>query len=93
MTKIEQLVAAVKLANPELTEDSILEDLLAREFIYRGYVIDESIELEPNVGTAEPARLVKNWVVLKDGRPVFQSEIEAEAIDYRNRRLREDAAR
>jgi hypothetical protein len=91
MTKIEQLVAAVKLANPESTEDEILEDLLARRLICRGYVVDESIELEPNVATG-PARLVKNWVVLRDGRPVFRSEIELEAIDYRDRQLREDAA-
>jgi hypothetical protein len=65
MTKIEQLVAAVKLEHPERSEDEILADLLERGLIHKGYVIDESVELESNVGRPQPARLVKKWVVLK----------------------------
>jgi hypothetical protein len=69
MTKIEQLVAAVKLERPERSEDEILADLLERGLIHKGYVIDESIELESNVGRPQPARLVKKWVVLRRAGP------------------------
>jgi hypothetical protein len=82
MTKVEQLIAEVKREYPERSEDEILADLLARGAIHRGYVIDESTELESNHGTPEPARLVKTWVVLKDGRPEFRSQIEQEAIAF-----------
>jgi hypothetical protein len=85
MTKIEQLIAAVKLAHPERTEDEILADLLERGMVHRGYVIDESTELESNEGEPLPARLVKKWVVLKDGRPEFRAYTEQEAIGYRDR--------
>jgi hypothetical protein len=37
-----------------------------------------------------PAKLVKTWVVLKDGRPEFRANTEQEAIDYRDRWMRED---
>lgn len=85
MTKVEQLVAAVKLAHPERTEDEILANLLERGMIHRGYVIDESTELESNIGKPQPARLVKKWVVLKDGKPEFRADTEQEAIEYRDR--------
>lgn len=78
MTKIEQLVAAVKLEHPERSEDEILADLLERGLIHKGYVVDESMELESNVGRPHPARLVKEWVVLKDGRPEFRANTEEE---------------
>ena len=84
-TKVEQLIAAVKLAHPERTEDEILTDLLDRGMVHPGYIIDESMELESNVGKAHPARLVKKWVVLKDGRPEFRADTEQEAIEYRDR--------
>jgi hypothetical protein len=90
MTKIEQLIAAVKLAHPERTEDEILADLLQRGMVHRGYVIDESIELESNEGKPLPARLVKKWVVLKDGRPEFRADTEQEAIEYRDRWIRNE---
>ena len=90
MTKIEQLIAAVKLEHPERSEDEILDDLLERGLIHKGYVVDESTELEPNIGRPHPARLVKKWVVLKDGRPEFRADTEQEAIEYRDRRTRED---
>jgi hypothetical protein len=90
MTKIEQLIAAVKLAHPERTEDEILADLLQRGMVHRGYVIDESIELESNEGKPLPARLVKKWVVLKDGRPEFRADTEQEAIEYRDRWMRNE---
>jgi hypothetical protein len=48
MTKAEQLVAAVKLAEPDKTEEEILADLLNRGLIHRGYVIDESMDLSRN---------------------------------------------
>jgi hypothetical protein len=83
MTKIEQLIAAVRLEHPARPEDEIIADLLARGAIQRGYVVDESTELKSNHGSPEPARLVKTWVVFKDGRPEFRSEVEQEAIDYR----------
>ena len=92
MTKIEQLIAAVKLAHPERTEDEILADLLQRGMVHRGYVIDESIELESNKGKPLPARLVKKWVVLKDGRPEFRADTEQEAVDYRDRWMRNEEA-
>ena len=76
MTKAEQLVAAVKLAEPDKTEEEILGDLLNRGLIHRGYVIDESMELESNIGKPSPARLVKKWVVVKDGRTEFRAETE-----------------
>ena len=78
MTEIEQLVAAVKLEHPERSEDEILADLLERGLIHKGYVVDESMELESNVGRPHPARLVKEWVVLKDGRPEFRANTEEE---------------
>ena len=84
-TKVEQLIAAVKLAHPERTEDEILTDLLDRGMVHSGYIIDESMELESDVGLAHPARLVKKWVVLKDGRPEFRADTEQEAIEYRDR--------
>jgi hypothetical protein len=90
MTKIEQLIAAVKLAHPERTEDEILADLLQRGMVHRGYLIDESIELESNEGKPLPARLVKKWVVLKDGRPEFRADTEQEAIEYRDRWMRNE---
>jgi hypothetical protein len=90
MTKIEQLIAAIKLAHPERTEDEILADLLDRGMVHRGYVIDESIELEPNEGKSLPARQVKKWVVLKDGRPEFRADTEQEAIEYRDRWMRNE---
>jgi hypothetical protein len=90
MTKIEQLVAAVKLEHPERSEDEILADLLERGLIHKGYVIDESMELESNVGRPQPARLVKKWVVLKEGRPEFRANTEQEAIGSRDRWMRED---
>lgn len=85
MTKVEQLVAALKLAHPERTEDDILAELLERGMIHRGYVIDESSELESNLGKPQPARLVKKWVVLKDGKPEFRADTEQEAIESRDR--------
>lgn len=90
MTKIEQLIAAVKLEHPERSEDEILADLLERGLIHKGYVIDELMELESNVGMQQPARLVKKWVVLKDGRPESRASTEEEAIEYRDRWMRED---
>jgi len=90
MTKIEQLIAAIKLAHPERTEDEILADLLDRGMVHRGYVIDESIELEPNEGKPLPARQVKKWVVLKDGRPEFRADTEQDAIEYRDRWMRNE---
>jgi hypothetical protein len=92
MTKIEQLIAAVKLAHPERTEDEILADLIERGMVHRGYVIDESVELESNTGKPIPARLVKKWVVLKDGRPEFRADTEQEAVDYRDRWMRNEEA-
>ena len=92
MTKVEQLVAAVKLAHPERTEDEILEDLLERGMVHRGYIIDESTELESKIGKPEPARLVKKWVVLKDGRPEFRADTEQDAIEYRDRWVRNEEA-
>ncbi|MGC1903794.1 MAG: hypothetical protein WA715_08245 [Candidatus Acidiferrum sp.] len=89
MTKVEQLVAAVKLAHPDRTEDEILADLLERGMVHRGYIIDESTELQSNQGK-QPARLVKKWVVLKDGRPEFRADTEQEAIEYRDRWMRND---
>ncbi|MGC1906731.1 MAG: hypothetical protein WA715_23130 [Candidatus Acidiferrum sp.] len=89
-TKVEQLIAAVKLAHPERTEDEILTDLLDRGMVHSGYIIDESMELESNVRRAHPARLVKKWVVLKDGRPEFRAETEQEAIEYRDRWMRNE---
>jgi hypothetical protein len=85
MTKAEQLVAALKLAHPERSEDEILEELLERGMIHRGYVIDESTELQSNIGKPQPARLVKKWVVLKDGKPEFRADTEQEAMEYRDR--------
>jgi hypothetical protein len=85
MTKVEQLIAAVKLDHPERTEDEILADLLERGMVDRGYIIDESMELESNEGKPQPARLVKKWVVLKDGKPEFRADTEQEAIEYRDR--------
>jgi hypothetical protein len=90
MTKIEQLVAAVKLEHPERSEDEILADLLERGLIHKGYVIDESMEFESNAGMPQPARLVKKWVVLKDGRPEFRADTEQDAIEYLDRWRRED---
>ena len=90
-TKVEQLIAAIKLAHPERTEDEILTDLLDRGMVHRGYIIDESIQLESNIGKAHPARLVKKWVVLKDGRPEFRAETEQEAIEYRDRWMQQAA--
>ena len=90
MTKVEQLIAAVKLAHPEKTEDEILADLLDRGIVHRGYMIDESTELESNIGKAQPARLVKKWVVLKDGRPEFRADTEQEALEYRDRWMRNE---
>jgi hypothetical protein len=92
MTKVEKLVAAVKLAQPEKTEDEILADLLERGMIHRGYIIDESMELESNVGKPQPARLVRKWVVLKDGKPEFRADTEQEAIEYRDRWMRTEEA-
>jgi hypothetical protein len=92
MTKVEKLVAAVKLAHPEKTEDEILADLLERGMIHRGYIIDESTELESNVGRPQPARLVRKWVVLKDGKSEFRADTEQEAIEYRDRWMRTDEA-
>jgi hypothetical protein len=90
VTKAEQLVAAVKRAHPERSEDEILEELLERGMIHRGYVIDESTELETNIGKPQPARLVKKWVVLKDGKPEFRADTEQEAMEYRDRWMRND---
>jgi hypothetical protein len=90
MTKIEQLVAALKLAHPERTEDEILAALLGRGMVHRGYVIDESTEMESNEGKSQPARLVKKWVVLKDGKPEFRAASEQEAMEYRDRWMRND---
>jgi hypothetical protein len=90
MTKIEQLIAAVKLEHPEKSEDEILADLLERGLIHKRYVVDESTELEANIGRPHPARLVKKWIVLKDGRAEFLANTEQEAIEYRDRRMRED---
>ena len=90
MTKVEQLVAAFKLAHSERTEDEILTEVLDRGMIHRGYVIDESTELESNVGKAQAARIVKKWVVLKDGKPEFRADTEQEAIEYRDRWTRND---
>jgi hypothetical protein len=90
MTKVEQLIAAVKLAHPERTEDEILADLLERGMVHRGYIIDESTELHPNEGKPQPARLVKKWVVLKDGKPEFRADTEQEAIEYRDRWMRNE---
>ena len=90
MTKAEQLVAAVKLAHPERSEDEILEELLERGMIHRGYVIDESTELQSNIGKPQPARLVKKWVVLKDGKPEFRADTEQEAMEYRDRWMRNE---
>jgi hypothetical protein len=85
MTKVEQLVAAVKLAHPDRTEDEILADLLDHGMVHRGYIIDESSEQQANEGKSQPARLVKKWVVLKDGKPEFRADTEQEAIEYRDR--------
>ena len=90
MTKVEQLVAAVKLAHPERTEDEILADLLERGMVDRGYIIDESTELQSNEGKPQAARLVKKWVVLRDGKPEFRADTEQEAIEYRDRWMRND---
>ena len=90
MTKVEQLVAAFKRAHPARTEDEILAELLDRGMIHRGYVIDESTELESNVGKAQAARIVKKWVVLKDGKPEFRADTEQEAMEYRDRWTRND---
>jgi len=90
MTKAEQLVAAVKLSQPDRTEDEIVADLLNRGLIYRGYVIDESMELESNIGKPSPARLVKKWVVLKDGIPEYRADSEYDAMRYRDKRMQED---
>ena len=90
MTKIEQLVAAVKLEHPERSEDEILADLLERGLIHKGYVIDESRELQSSVGRPHRSRLVKKWVVLKEGRPEFRANTEQEAIEYLDRWMRED---
>ena len=90
MTKVEQLVAAVKLDHPERTEDEILADLLERGMVDRGYIIDESTELQSNEGKPQAARLVKKWVVLKDGKPEFRADTEQEAIEYRDRWMRND---
>jgi hypothetical protein len=93
MTKAEQLVAAVKLAEPDKTEEEILADLLNRGLIHRGYVIDESMELESNIGKPSPARLVKKWVVVKEGRTEFHADTEYEATQYRDKWMqRENAA-
>jgi hypothetical protein len=89
MTKVEQLVAAIKLAHPERTEDEILADLLESGMVHRGYIIDESTELESNEGKP-PVRLIKKWVVLKNGKPEFRAETEQEAIEYRDRWMRND---
>jgi hypothetical protein len=89
-TKVEQLIAAVKLTHPEMTEDEILADLLERGMVHRGYIIDESMELESNVGKPHPARLIKKWVVLKDGRPEFRGDTEQEAIEHRDRRMHDE---
>lgn len=90
MTKVEQLVAAVKLAHPERTEDDILTELLDNGTIHRGYVIDESTELESNIGKPQAARIVKKWVVLKDGKPEFRADTEQEAMEYRDRWTQND---
>jgi hypothetical protein len=90
MTKAEQLVAAIKLSEPDRTEDEILADLLNRGLIFKGYLIDESTELESNIGKPTAARLVKKWVVVKDGRSEYRADTEFEAMQYRDKRLRED---
>ncbi len=90
MTKAEQLVAAIKLSEPDRTEDEILADLLNRGLIFKGYLIDESTELESNIGKPVAARLVKKWVVVKDGRSEYRADTEFEAMQYRDKRLRED---
>jgi hypothetical protein len=90
MTKVEQLVAAVKLDHPERTEDEILADLLERGMVDRGYIIDESTELQSNEGKPQAARLVKKWVVLKDGKPEFRADTEQEAIEYRDRWMHDE---
>jgi hypothetical protein len=91
MTKAEQLVAAVKLAEPDKTEEEILGDLLNRGLIHRGYVIDESMELESNIGKPSPARLVKKWVVVKGGRTEFRAETEYEAMQYRDKWMQQES--
>lgn len=92
MTKVEQLVAAIKLAHPERTEDEILADLLERGMVHRGYTIDESTELQSSQGKAQPPRLLKKWVVLKDGKPEFRADTEQEALEYRDSWTRNDEA-
>jgi hypothetical protein len=90
MTKAEQLVAAIKLSEPDRTEDEILADLLNRGLIFKGYLMDESTELESNIGEPAAARLVKKWVVVKDGRSEYRADTEFEATQYRDKRLRGD---
>lgn len=92
MTKAEQLVAAVKLTEPDKTEEEILGDLLNRGLIHRGYVIDESMELESNIGNPSPARLVKKWVVVKDGRTEFRADTEYEATQCRDKWMQQESA-
>jgi hypothetical protein len=92
MTKAEQLVAAVKLAEPDKTEEEILGDLLNRGLIHRGYVIDESMELESNIGKPSPARLVKKWVVVRDGKTEFRADTEYEAMQYRDKWMQKESA-
>lgn len=67
---------------PDRTDGEILADLLSRGVVHQGYAIDESVELESNIGTSEPARLAKRWVVLKAGHPEYSTDSEDEAIDY-----------
>jgi hypothetical protein len=82
MTKIEQLVAMLRQSMPDKADTEILADLLSRGVVHHGYAIDESVELESNIGTPRPARLVKRWVVLKAGRPEFSTDSEQEAVEY-----------
>ena len=56
----------------------------------RGYIIDESTELQSNEGKPQPARLIKKWVVLRDGKTEFRADSEQEAIEYRDRWMSND---
>jgi hypothetical protein len=87
MTKAEQLVATLRQAMPGKTDEEILAELLSRGVVHHGYVIDESVELESNIGMPSPARLVKRWVVLKAGRPEYSADSEQEAVEYLKRNM------
>lgn len=89
MTKAEQLVAASSWNNPTRPKTRFLRTC-SIPLVHKGYVIDESMELEPSIGKSRPARLVKKWVVVKDGKTEFRADTEYEAMQYQDKWIQQE---